>query len=428
MRRSGILFLLGISLLAARPVLTSADEPPTLKRILATWKARQERVRSFHFAWKISSNLPNWGQHGETPHALEFDLAMQGNDQVSLEGAFVDHRNGKERDLSWRRRSTCQSKMHSRFVLLGKLKLPGEPAATGDAVISQEQNVWGDTDMQAVFAFPVRMIFRPLQFLGDVSQRPVRLVTDRAILDGLHCVKLEQPIEKSGITYWFWVDPARDDVVIRWEYRVQGLGEPFASLAIDYRHDNQHGWVPTRWQAGGVYRPSGWEDAAARPSKSVVTQFAINEPLPGEKFVGRFPQGTTVFDRPGKEVYVTGHDGSRTHVFKTESPDAARLQERLWALYALRVESTSLRDALEFLQQGVRLQIFLNGQPLAKARLDRNVEVETGDSEPLRTMLKDLLSQYPRPVDLEIRFRTSATRPFGPWHDGERREPPAKQK
>jgi hypothetical protein len=163
--------------------------------------------------------------------------------------------------------------------------------------------------------------FRPLEFLGDTAKRPLRLVTEHAILDGAHYIKLKQPSQHSVMTYW--VDPSRDYVVVRWELNVQGLGKTYAWVAIDYQFDKQHGWLPSGWQTDGDYQRSGWEYSATRPSRSTVFESTINPALSRATFASNFPPGLTVVDHAQKEIYTVASDGSKTNILKIDSPNAA---------------------------------------------------------------------------------------------------------
>src|ERR1700728_336738 len=75
----GFLLMMGLGLLpgqtkpatqpAPTPPASSSDstQSPMLSRVFAAWKARQERIKSFYFVWKVHAALPKGFRFANEP-------------------------------------------------------------------------------------------------------------------------------------------------------------------------------------------------------------------------------------------------------------------------------------------------------------------------------------------------------------------------
>lgn len=300
------------------------DRSPILERVFAAWKARQERVNSFHFTWDTRVVVPKgfefpdastlaglrtWGIEVDSDKGLEFTIPHsewwgQGEDKFrsDIPDVVYDGANGWKQTA--RIRVVRNGSLHSRLetpLSKGKPSLMsiwrkvtikehfGPAGLAGDLLIKSR-----DVDLA-----PLRLAIRPMmQPLEKSAPYPYnttawlpencRLVSDKAIVGNVHCIKLEQHLNNH--LERCWIDPARDYVIVLWE-RKEG-DAPARSVSIEYRRDSNHGWVPSRWN---------WEVAGtpARPTaafEATVTSYTINAPFHDDPFALTHPPDTRIYD------------------------------------------------------------------------------------------------------------------------------------
>lgn len=305
----------------------SAAESATLKRILAHWKARQDRVKSFHVVLRDRltllkgsiDNLKEPEKKGPLVHC-DKDEVYQSVQEIWLDGddhcryqageffnpppaemkeagriahwsTFDGH------DWSWFLEGPwCRGPRHSTRGFVRGVVRKVTPA---------------DLDLDQ----PLRLAFR-----ADHPSLPwrlanCRLITNNAIIDGVRYVEIEQSNSgwrHQGADYCrVWVDPSRDDIAVFGEERYKVDVDWAWHGSIDYRKDSKYGWIPSHWfwACGGTQ---------ARTSNCTVIRFAFNEKLPPEMFVPKFPPGTPVRDRTSGQQYVVQKDGSKRLITREE--------------------------------------------------------------------------------------------------------------
>jgi hypothetical protein len=315
-------FLCGFSLCGFSPGVYGADREigrpassppsPTLARILAVWKARQERVKTFHFCWDSRITVPKGYSFPDAPvlgglkaDGVEIDrdnvqytipqseLWVEGNDRFRDELLMVQCSGPSDWKQIARIRYTIDGTRHSRLnTLLGS----GEPprVTLWNKVSVKTPSRWGMSgenfqwDARNVDLTPLMLTLRPLLPTFGWSAERCRVVSENSIVDNVHCIKIQ--MEETRRSEACWVDPSRDDAIILWERRT-----PFApaiSISIEYQRDKDYGWVPSRWKR----RLAGNTSTAAGNFEASVTRYTINEQFPSDTFGRVYPPGTRVFD------------------------------------------------------------------------------------------------------------------------------------
>ncbi|HEV3415509.1 MAG TPA: hypothetical protein VG056_01795 [Pirellulales bacterium] len=310
----------------------NADKPldaksPTLARVFAAWKARQERVKSFHFTWDCRLSLSSGYDFPDT-----FVLAaVQARGEIGADNVlytipqseFWGEGQDRYRDdffmvsysppNTWKRgariRNVIDGVMHSRLVVP---LLSGEaPLMTVwrkvDAMNNSNQELSGDLHWIArdIDLQPLLLGFRPVNPATGMVPERCQVVGEHEVLDDAHYVKLQfDPIDDWEWQRFYqgvppsldrsdtcWVDPRRDYVVVRWERR-RPRGNGTVSIAIDHQHDSKHGWIPSRWRQRLPERTPN----ARGMLEATVTRYTINEPLAGDTFKRDPPAGTRICD------------------------------------------------------------------------------------------------------------------------------------
>ena len=58
------------------------------------------------------------------------------------------------------------------------------------------------------------------------------LATDHTIMEGVHYVKIEHSDPKTDVVDARWVDPTREDIIVRWEHTVHTVTDLQSSRSI----------------------------------------------------------------------------------------------------------------------------------------------------------------------------------------------------
>jgi beta-lactamase regulating signal transducer with metallopeptidase domain len=296
----------------------------TLARVFAAWKARQERVQSFHLSWTTRVTLQKGfvlpfpdepliaglrpGDFAD-PAEKQIDIAMPPSEWWG-EGASrfrSDFRSvGNDGANGWKQ--LAQVRIIRDGSLFSRLLVPVNARESPSIDIWRESaikdsnraSVAGDLRLKwhEVDLAPLRLALRPMIQVSSESAPIIynscawspdncQVVGENAIVGNVHCIKLQQNVNNHFETCW--VDPKRDYVVVYWERRI--ADRPARSVAIEYRQDREHGWLPWRWTcevAGNAGQRSSIE--------ATVTQYTINEPFHEYPFGKSYPPGTQVFD------------------------------------------------------------------------------------------------------------------------------------
>jgi hypothetical protein len=284
---------------------TTAHEAAVLDRIFANWKARSERVHSFHFVWNCRNTFKRGSPDvlGDPNNLLKQDVVLE---QVGYQ-YWMD---GKDRrcvisPVSYRvplAKSGDVKRVAVRWVLVGDKSLYffGAPLYEGH---SQGVRPSGHLLLHSHFETllpnemlrPIMVAYRPQDSLDPWLQGQCRLLDeDRG---GGNDVMFERVHDKC------WVSPARGDVVVRWSH---GTGASAHEGSIKYKRDKTYGWVPSEWSVA----------TARLVFECAVTSYAINEKIDPRVFALEFPVGTPVLEQldpdPSKfRCFLPQADGSQ---------------------------------------------------------------------------------------------------------------------
>jgi beta-lactamase regulating signal transducer with metallopeptidase domain len=314
---------------------TPAAKSPALARVFGAWKARQERVKSFHVRWDLrivrpqGYEVPAWaGLAGVTMGRVEsgrdkevaftvrqLEWCGEGVDRLRSDfGEFVYGGAGGWKETG-RFRLTHDGSLNSRlYVPVGSAKVP--TMAIWRHVPVKSPSAWsssGDFLLKArdVDLGPLRFAVRPLGPNSDWSPENCRVIREDELVGNVRCIKLQ--MDKVDHSERCWVDPSRDCSVVRWERR-QGNAPPL-DVTIGLEQSHGHEWLPARWE---------WRlarNAMSRPAlfEATVTGCTINEKLPEATFAPASPAGSRVYDATVDLPIFDGDDPAGV-----QSPNEAR--------------------------------------------------------------------------------------------------------
>ncbi|HET6326368.1 MAG TPA: hypothetical protein VFG04_16965 [Planctomycetaceae bacterium] len=395
----------------AAPTTNTAAAPTTLDRILAHWKARQERTKSVYFAWESRSIFRQDGNErnkGKTPaqpandrsRTVQFRFWAEAPDRLRLDRLPLSAPKSTATVFDVKTQGVWDGTTLTR--LEDSVEAGGSPLCTIWSRRGQKPrralatHVWPLRALELHASLPGDETLNPLAltyhpqdaFLWSQGPPQFRVLNEKAFIDGLHCVELQHAIKDYDWVENCWVDPARDDVVVAYEWL---SGEDEASrqnnrqtISIQYQLDRVHGWVPAHWT---IKRPREF-------SVSTVTKFMINEKLPQDTFTVKPAPGTVVFNEGANEEYRVAQDGSKSDVVKFESPASLRTREALAARTDFRIERQPLTDAIEFISARYQIPILLNQREFDVAHINVASEVRfTREGVLVADLLKDLLAQ-----------------------------------
>jgi len=264
------------------------EASPVVNRILSAWKARQERLRSLHFTWKGQLVLPQGARFAGRRITKEITLDIP---PTKFWGVGENRLRAEFRKIDIDRWPIAPGKQ-IRGTLDGSADVTLELSDTpGGAPRGFAWSDGHDHESRASLLRPLLLACWPAtpKATGPHPEH-FQLLTENAILDNRHCIKIQKRGKPPGeLLETCWIDPDRDDVIVRWE-----IGRPGTALfwaSIDYRKDRDHGWLPAGWKT------NLWS-VADQPNegvlKATVTKLAINETFPPDTFATAFTEDTIV--------------------------------------------------------------------------------------------------------------------------------------
>ncbi len=296
---------------------------PTLEKVFAAWKARQERIKSFYFAWELRAVLPKGYQFPLTPGlfcvhrgdyvddrreikwvgvALDADKGAQLNvPQWEWSGEGLDRLRSDFSNLEYTREAGWKETERYRITRAGSLnsllKVPTSSAEPPSIAIWRKvavklpssnisrNDLWDDLATDQV---PLRLAVRPLSTLSDWSPANTRILCEDALNGNSHCIQLQ--MDKVDHSERCWVDPKRDYSVVRWERRDTDI--PPLDVAIVPQHGPDGEWLPAQWS----WRLPGASGGEPASFAVTVTRRTVNQKLPDKTFDADYPSGTRVYD------------------------------------------------------------------------------------------------------------------------------------
>ncbi|HET6326369.1 MAG TPA: M56 family metallopeptidase [Planctomycetaceae bacterium] len=375
-----------------------SDTAKTLERILTNWKARKERTRSLYFAWDSRLFVGQAAvdrRKGKTPkgqdiHSGHVNYWAEGPDRSRIDIVAIDSRKPTHN------RFTANTRSMKNGMTECLVEEPGQGAGPPIAMLTQGRQRRLTTLATYWELNGLTLAFHPLDFLSlNPPSRKFRVVSENALINGRRCVEIQNSNQKGNNFENWWVDPARDDVVVAYEFWVPPLQsrEPASAVSIEHRHDQTHGWVPARW----TY------DYGGCLVESTVSKFAINERLPEDTFSLDVAPGTLVFDMRTAEQYRAATNGGKSDVVQFDSPLSLFTQRVLEAKSDVSIEPQSLKDALEFVATRYGIPIVLYEKDFKEAVISTAVQVhEKRSGMRVVDLLKILFDQCPKPIGFRI--------------------------
>jgi hypothetical protein len=362
-----------------------AFQPATRERILRNMKRLQDRTQSLHMTWDSKLDLPkrqpNNQEDSRVPQILHNELWMDGDTRSRVEQSFKRGR-GYQLTRFGKTTAACAWQFKSTQPRIADIWSADDPAKFHRFDLGFEV-----ADLATYSLRPAWFIFRPL--VTDAPEpKPAafRIVDEDEVIGKTHLVKLIRTNLQTRLVEEYWVDPARSDVPVLWQC-------PACSIAIDYEPGRDHEWIPYRWTVKIVGGKAVWATAV-----NTVTSFATDEKYPADAFHFTFPEGTIVLDKRTYEQYTVGKNGERIRMSSFASRESLRVYAALEQPVDFRVETQSLKDALEFV--AARYQIQVRPEP----GIDANKDVETkSPGVTLRQLLQLLFEPLAQPVSIEIR-------------------------
>jgi hypothetical protein len=367
------------------PKLVSAEKPANartatdaelLRRILANWRARQDRTKSFRYAW--NTRFVRQYARGIWVQNLRRTLWVAGDDRFRFERAVVGNVRNYRANNALNQRAFDGS---THFVL--EWLRSASDAPQGAIRMHKEMRDFDDVECG-----PLYFAFRPFQPELCWGEAGFKIASRSEIVDGLQCIKLEPKIH--GWDGCCWVDPKRDDLVVALE-RLHRTDWDF-HVAVSYRATSQFGWIPERW---ACRCPNGDE------LQCEATTSTVNEEFPADAFRIDFPPGALVFDLPSHKEYVIASDGSRAPAPPFETVSSPAFKKALDAVEPFTIEPEPIKDAVDFLCQYHKLPIDFDRAAFLKAGLNGDTQCQCDiKGLTMRAQLRWLLAVLPKPIRL----------------------------
>ncbi len=173
-------------------------------------------------------------------------------------------------------------------------------------------------DLRNIHIRALLLSFRPLHCDTPLWETE-RLQLDpqpRRVAADAECIALSYK-SPSGTLTRRWVDPVRGFIVIQ-ETSHYPDGQRFSQVDIHYSKDPDFGWIPSAWEGSLFGAGSG---RVLQTSDSIVTDYALNVPIPDHTFRIDFPIGTFVHDQKRAESYVV-QEGARKRFVSSSDLEA----------------------------------------------------------------------------------------------------------
>ena len=315
----------------------AVQEAAVLDRVFANWKARHDRVHSFHFTWDSRTTskkgTEDFSSTARPRGLLSRDTVFeQSGVQLWVEG---DERMCRADTPNFKvplpqTESADRRRVVERWVVVGNVTSVFNSGSSWENVTGPGREFPRRGQLYRTptdGSFPiggwqtVLLPFRPAYSSLSWLRKQCRFVRENVDRDNGHYVQLQRLVEprqfgggqQVGYVETVWISPARDDLVVRW--KTEGPSLHTCLGTINYKKDKTNGWIPSEWSCDYV---------GAQLSEFRVTSYEINNSIDPAIFSQEIPAGTPVSDQmngsSAKDVryYVVEKDGSK----RTISPQA----------------------------------------------------------------------------------------------------------
>jgi hypothetical protein len=371
----------------------TAVVPAALQRILASWRTRGQRTKSFFYGWdeEITSGKAAEDRAKATASAKQADAKAR----IFHIDFWAEGPNRLRRDSFLLRApepvaATLPARTQSVFDGTTEFNLEEPGEAAGPPILTIEKGR-GSGPANALRMQVLALTFDPINAFVTNRQSPqFRLVHENVLVDGSRCVEIQNAKDGAALREQCWVDPARDNVIVAYELRFRG--EARTRISIQYQRDRV-GWLPTGW----TLKQSG------QFTESTVTKFTINERFPADTFNVKLSPGTVVFDQLGLQQYLVAKDGSKSNVVKFDSARALAVQKMLDTKTDFRLAPQPLREVIDFIEARYQIPIVLLRTDFEAAGLPVSLQVKSPPAGiTVAQFLKLLLDQCHHPVGFRI--------------------------
>ena len=274
----------------------------TLSRVFSAWRARQKRVRSFHFTWDLRIVLPKgayafprgrrglaglrtWNVEFDGAGHLEFTFPQsewwgEGTDRSRSDFGQFEYSEASGWNEKARYRLTHAGSLNSRLHVPASPSEPPQIAIWRQVPVKNPSNRSSSGDFllkdREIDLGPLRLALRPFGPTAEWSPENCRVINENATLGNVRCIMIQ--MDKLDHSEMWWVDPSRDYSIVHWERRQPN--SPPLDVAFEIKQASDHEWVPSRWS---------WQlpqQEAGRPAtcEATVTRYTINEELPAGTF------------------------------------------------------------------------------------------------------------------------------------------------
>jgi len=377
-----------------------SDDSAVLKSILADWRARQQRITSLHVKWD-SRWRPSRDQNSSSAWCQrEFWVDDRGRFRLndSAEQGSGLKATGFHQPL----RDRCIAGAQWSFNgVMGRM-LECNPNC---GLVSKNcDHISSSPDSIRTLLLALCPLF-PLERRTFGLYLPLeksRVTSRNAIVGKTHCIKLRA--DWGSFADKYWVDPARDHVIVAWERSIErqtdgptGTGI-MVFVNIDYRHDKQYGWIPVGWKYTNYLPPP------VSTVEDTITSVAINESIADRTFTLEFPAGTTVSDWSTRERYTVTKDGSKTNLAKYDSLGSLVVGESLEETVNFVIRPQPLKDAMKFIADRCGFSVRIDADAIRKGLIDPSLEVRsTTKGITMKMLLNRLLEQSPKPLTYKLK-------------------------
>lgn len=279
------------------PQLDRTKPVPAKAEVIASWRKRQDAIKTFRFTWVEQQTYPKgWLANPRHPErdrlntpGLNIDRSYSVNKTLVVDGSKMRYSfemnrnpepdgvrivspNGDNNGLGEGKHYTYVSVFDGQTNKLTLSSVTDSPPP----VSSQSST---NIDAQNLDLRPILMFFRPFDALmGDLLLD--RAVTNlvRTIYNGKSTFLLEEQRDPSGWKTIRRIEPERDFLIC--EILVTFEQKPNIDINVDYIQDRTWGWIPNSWQVTELLA-----DGSKRLiTNAKVTSYEINQPTRREDF------------------------------------------------------------------------------------------------------------------------------------------------
>jgi hypothetical protein len=309
-------FLSSVCLLPVAPGIARAQQPvqqddQTLKQIASAWSKRAADVKTAKLVWReerTQKPFPDLGRAKAAPddggnrlrkaaaipslvtYETVCTLFVDGNCFALSEDVYDPRADAMESP-------TSGVFKHAKAILQGGEYRFYSAAREGRYGFVQLRSADRYRDDEGFQLRPVMFTLRPLiPKLGRIDLSSYHVSVTRPTLKGISCLLLA-PTKVDRRQTLYWVDPARDYLIVRSSYPLNK--KYVATTDVEYDESPTHVWIPKRWD---VQVTAGGNFVSAKHAH--VLKATVNQPIaPTEFTLEDLPVGTVVRDsRSGKLI------------------------------------------------------------------------------------------------------------------------------